>query len=186
MSRIGRKPIEIPKEVKVQVNDHHIVDVVGPLGKLEKDFHPSINVKLFDNKILIERKSDSKFHKSLHGLTRSLIANMIEGVVKGYQKTLQIEGIGFRASVEGKKLILNVGFTGPSEVILPEGIEAKVEKQTIITISGYDKEAVGEFAAKVRAIRKPEPYKGTGIRYLGEHIRRKVGKAATTAGKGKI
>lgn len=184
MSRVGRKPIEVPKGVSVEINDHHIT-VNGPLGKLERDFHYTIDVKLVNNNIEVKRMSDSKFHKSLHGLTRTLIANMVEGVVKSFQKQLQVEGVGYRASVDNKKLVLNIGFTHPVEVPLPDGISAKVEKQTIITLSGSDKEVLGEFAAEIRAIRKPEPYKGRGIKYIDEYIRRKVGKAATTAGKGK-
>lgn len=185
MSRVGKKPIEIPNGISVEINDHHIV-VTGPLGKLERDFHKSMELKLIDNKIEVKRPSDSKEHRSLHGLTRTLISNMVEGVIKRFSKQLQIEGVGYRANVEGNKLILNIGFTRPVEVILPDGILAKVEKQTIITLSGIDKEMLGGFAAKIRSIKKPEPYKGRGIKYVDEYIRRKIGKAATTAGKQKV
>jgi large subunit ribosomal protein L6 len=184
MSRIGKKPVDIPNGVKIEINNN-IVSVSGPLGKLEKTFHKDIALKITDNKVEVARPSDSKMHKSLHGLTRTLIFNMIEGVTKGFQKQLQVEGVGYRANAEAGKLTLNIGFTKPVEIILPKDIQAKVEKQTIITFSGVNKEFLGEFVASIRSIKKPEPYKGRGIKYVGEYIKRKVGKAATTGAKGK-
>jgi len=181
MSRIGKKPIEIPKGVEVKLNGKHI-EVKGPKGKLEFDIHPEINVRIEDNKIILERPSDKKIHKALHGTMRQIINNMIEGVTKGFSKELEIVGTGYRARMEGNKLVINVGFSHPVEILPPPGIQFEVEGQNIIRVKGIDKQLVGDVAAQIRRIRPPEPYKGKGIRYRGEVIRRKAGKAGVKAG----
>lgn len=181
MSRIGKKPIEIPKGVEVKLNGKHI-EVKGPKGKLEFDIHPEINVRIEDNKIVVERPSDKKIHKALHGTMRQIINNMIEGVTKGFSKELEIVGTGYRARMEGNKLVINVGFSHPVEILPPPGIQFEVEGQNIIRVKGIDKQLVGDVAAQIRRIRPPEPYKGKGIRYRGEVIRRKAGKAGVKAG----
>ncbi len=149
----------------------------GPKGELTRKIHEAIEVKVEDGQIVVTRPSDEKFHKSLHGLTRTLIANMVEGVTKGYERTLEIRGVGYRASKQGNKLVLNVGYSHPVEVEAPAGIEFEVPQPTQIIVRGIDKELVGEVAANVRAVRKPEPYLGKGIMYAGERIIRKAGKA---------
>lgn len=186
MSRIGLKPVVIPQGVKVGIKDQQ-VSVEGPKGKLTKLFHPTMKIESVSGQLLVKRPSDARPHRELHGLTRTLLANMVQGVMMGYTKALQIEGVGFRAEAAGSSLTLNVGFTHPVIMKMPEGIIVTVEKQTLITVSGSDKQMVGEMAAQIRRVRPPEPYKGKGIRYVGEHIRRKVGKAAatTTGGGGK-
>ena len=176
MSRIGKMPVEIPDGVEVTIEDHTI-KVKGPKGELTRKIHEAIEVKVEDGQIVVTRPSDEKFHKSLHGLTRTLIANMVEGVTKGYERTLEIRGVGYRASKQGNKLVLNVGYSHPVEVEAPAGIEFEVPEPTQIIVRGIDKELVGEVAANVRAVRKPEPYLGKGIMYAGERIIRKVGKA---------
>jgi len=181
MSRIGKKPIEIPKGVEVKLNGNHI-EVQGPKGKLEMDIHPDMMVKIEGNKIFVERPSDKKFHKALHGTTRQLINNMIEGVTKGFVKELEIVGTGYRAKMEGSKLVINVGFSHPVEFTPPPGIQFEVEGQNIIRVKGIDKYLVGDVAATIRRVRPPEPYKGKGIRYRGEIVRRKAGKAGVKAG----
>jgi large subunit ribosomal protein L6 len=185
MSRIGRQPIVIPQGVKVAINGHQVT-VEGPKGKISKGFHPTMKIESSAIQIAVVRPSDARPHRELHGLTRTLIANMVEGVTKGYAKSLQIEGVGFRAEAAGGSLTLTVGYTHPVIMKMPEGISVSVEKLTLVTISGVDKQMVGEIAARVRRVRPPEPYKGKGIRYVGEYIRRKVGKAAatTTGGAG--
>ncbi len=181
MSRIGRQPIEIPSGVDVEIGDDSIVTVKGPRGTLAQRLHPDMRVVREDGSIRVERPSEESFHRSLHGLSRTLIANMVEGVTKGFEKRLQIVGVGYRAAMKGKDLEIAVGYSHPVVVAAPEGIEFEVPTPTSIVIQGNDKQAVGEIAAKIRKIRKPEPYKGKGIRYEGEHVRKKAGKAAKGA-----
>lgn len=175
MSRIGKMPVTIPKEVKVELFNNR-VKVTGEKGTLEEIIHPSIQVKIDEDKIYVSRPSESKFHKSLHGLSRSLIDNMVKGVSSGFEKILEIRGVGYRAAIEGNKMIIQVGYSHPIKIDPPKGIEFEVEKQKIIKIRGINKKLVGETAAKIRVLRKPEPYKGKGIRYIDEVVRRKVGK----------
>ncbi|RKD34127.1 50S ribosomal protein L6 [Thermohalobacter berrensis] len=178
MSRIGIKPITIPDGVDVKIDDKNYVTVKGPKGQLEQQLHRDMEIVIEENVITVNRPTDNKKHKSLHGLTRTLIANMIEGVTKGYSKALEIVGVGYRAQKQGKKLVLSLGFSHPVEMEPPEGIEVEVPSNTKIVVKGIDKQKVGNFAAKIRELRKPEPYKGKGIRYEGEVVRRKEGKAA--------
>jgi large subunit ribosomal protein L6 len=182
MSRIGKQPIEIPSGVDVAI-DGSRVTVKGPRGSLEQSFHREINILQEDGTIRVERPDDDGFHRSLHGLTRTLLANMVEGVTKGFEKRLEIVGVGYRATLRGKALELSVGFSHTVTVEAPEGIEFEVPAPNRITIRGNDKQAVGEIAANIRKIRKPEPYKGKGIRYEGEYVRKKAGKAAKGAAK---
>lgn len=177
MSRIGLKPIEIPKDVEVKYENNHI-HVKGPKGELERDIHPLVKVNIDGNILTVERANDEKFSRSIHGTTRSLINNMIEGVTKGFQKELEIIGVGYRAQKQGNKLVINAGYSHPVEIEPNEGIEFEVPKNTEIIVKGIDKQKVGSVAAEIRAIRPPEPYKGKGIRYKGEHVRRKEGKTA--------
>ena len=177
MSRIGQKPINIPSGVEVKVLKNNLVEVKGPKGTLSEQISPDMSVTIEDGVITVERPSENKRHKSVHGLSRTLIANMIEGVSEGYSKTLEIEGTGYRAQKQGKKLVLNLGFSHPIELEDPEGIEVEVPDANKIIVKGANKQQVGNYAAVIRALRKPEPYKGKGVRYAGEHIRRKVGKA---------
>lgn len=181
MSRIGKKPITIPEGVEVKIDEHQI-KVKGPKGELTKSIPAQIEVSLKQSEgqkelVVIPRKKSAKNIRALWGLFRALIFNMVEGVTKGFEKKLEIEGVGYRVALEGDKLVLSLGFSHPIEIKAPEGIEFKVEKNTI-TISGLDKQLVGQMAAKIRAQRRPEPYKGKGIRYADEVIRRKVGKKA--------
>lgn len=176
MSRIGLKPIVVPAGVEVILGEENFVEVKGPKGKLNQQLSREMNIKMEGNTISIERPSEIKRHKSLHGLTRTLLANMIDGVSKGFTKTLIIEGTGYRAAKSGKKLTLNLGYSHPIEVMDPEGITVEVPEPTKIVINGIDKQQLGNFAANIRAHRRPEPYKGKGVRYEGEYIRRKVGK----------
>ena len=175
MSRIGRKPIAVPAGVDVKI-DGHVVTVKGPKGTLTKSFHKDMIIKLEGNEIIVERPTEDKLHKSLHGLTRTLVSNMVEGVTHGFSKSLDIDGIGYRAQKQGKNLVMNLGYS--HQVIVPEidGITIDVPAQNKIVISGPDKQKVGQFAAEVREKRPPEPYKGKGIKYVDEVIRRKVGK----------
>jgi len=175
MSRIGKMPITIPKGVKVEVNNNKI-KVSGEKGTLERIFHSDIPIKIKEDKIYVSRTSESKFHRALHGLTRSLINNMVKGVSLGFEKVLEIQGVGYRATLESGKMVIQIGYSHPIKVEPPEGIEFEVEKQKIIKIRGIDKQLVGETAAKIRILRKPEPYKGKGIRYIDEVVRRKIGK----------
>ena len=177
MSRIGKAPIEIPSGVDITVNGNHVV-VKGPKGTLEQDVHPDISVRVADGTVTVERPSDERRHRSLHGLTRSLVANMVTGVTAGFSKTLEIVGVGYRASLKGSDLEVLVGFSHPVLVPAPQGITFAAETPTRITVSGSDKQLVGQVAADIRALRPPDPYKGKGIRYEGEYIRRKAGKAA--------
>ncbi|HHX67051.1 MAG: 50S ribosomal protein L6 [Miniphocaeibacter sp.] len=176
MSRIGLKPIEIPAGVEVKVNDGNLVHVKGPKGELTQQIDQGMTINIDNNTVVVSRPSDSKKNKSLHGLSRSLLENMIVGVTDGYKKTLVIEGTGYRAAKAGKKLTLNLGYSHPIEVEDPEGIEIEVPDAHTIVITGIDKQKVGNFAANIRDYRKPEPYKGKGVRYENEYIRRKVGK----------
>ncbi len=176
MSRVGRQPVAIPAGVQVTV-DGNTVKVKGPKGELTRTFHRDMIIELADNKIVVRRPSDERLHKALHGLTRTLIANMVEGVTKGYERALELVGTGYRASKVGNKLVLSVGFSHPVEIEPPAGITVEVPNPASIIIRGVDKELVGQFAANVRAVKPPEPYLGKGIRYAGEKVRRKVGKA---------
>jgi len=175
MSRIGKMPITIPKGVKVELTNNKI-KVSGERGTLERNIHPDIQVKIEEDKIYVSKPSDSKFHRSLHGLSRALINNMIKGVFSGFEKILEIRGVGYRAVLEDGKIVIQIGYSHPIKVDTPKGIEFEVEKQKIIKVKGIDKQLVGETAAKIRLLRKPEPYKGKGIRYIDEVVRRKVGK----------
>jgi large subunit ribosomal protein L6 len=175
MSRIGKMPITIPKEVKVELNNNKI-KVSGERGTLEINIHPDIQVKIEEDKIYISRPSDGRFHRSLHGLSRALINNMVKGVSSGFEKILEIQGVGYRAVLEDGKMVIQIGYSHPVSIEPPKGIEFEVEKQKIIKVKGIDKQLVGETAAKIRLVRKPEPYKGKGIRYIDEVVRRKVGK----------
>ncbi len=181
MSRIGRQPIEIPSGVEVEVGDDALVTVTGPRGTLSQRLHPEMRILKEEGVVRVERPSDEGYHRSLHGLTRTLIANMVEGVTKGYEKRLQIVGVGYRATMKGKDLEVLVGYSHPVVVPAPEGIEFEVPTPTQILVRGNDKEAVGRMAADIRKIRKPEPYKGKGIRYENEIVRKKAGKAAKGA-----
>ncbi len=176
MSRIGLKPIDIPSGVEVKIDKNNYVEVKGPKGQVSQQLSPEMEIKIEDNQILINRPTDIKRHKSLHGLTRTLIANMIDGVTEGYSKTLLIQGTGYRAQKRGKKLVLNLGYSHPIELEDPEGIEVEVPQANQIIIKGADKQQVGNYAAVIRDFRKPEPYKGKGVRYADEVVRRKVGK----------
>ena len=182
MSRIGKKPITIPAGVDVKI-DGSKVTVKGPKGTLENTFNPEIAIAIEGSEIIVTRSSDDKNHRALHGLTRTLVANMVEGVTNGYSKTLEVNGVGYRAQKQGKNLVMNLGFS--HQVIVPEiaGITIDVPSPNQIVISGADKQQVGQFAAEVREKRPPEPYKGKGIKYADEHIRRKEGKAAKGAKK---
>lgn len=182
MSRIGRLPIPIPPGVEVALEGRRIT-VRGPKGVLVRDLHPDMIVRRTDDRLVVERPSDEKLHRQLHGLTRTLVANMVEGVTKGYRKALEISGVGYRAALVGRKLQLSLGYSHPVEIEPPEGISFEVENPTRLAVVGIDKELVGQVAARVRATRKPEPYKGKGVRYAGEVIRRKAGKAGKIGGK---
>ena len=176
MSRIGRMPIAIPAGVTVEIAENNKVTVNGPKGTLERVLAPEMEIKVEGAEIVVSRPNDLKRMKALHGLTRTLINNMVVGVTAGYQKVLEINGVGYRAAKQGKTLTLSLGYSHPVEMIDPEGIETTVENQTKITVKGIDKEKVGQFAAEIRSKRGPEPYKGKGIKYSDEVIRRKVGK----------
>lgn len=176
MSRIGRLPVLIPDGVKCELSANHL-KVAGPKGTLERTFLPSMSIKIEGKEIQVTRPSDVRQDRAVHGLTRALIQNMVVGVTQGFEKTLLIEGVGYRASLQGKNLNLALGFSHPVTVEPPEGITFAVEGTQTIKIAGIDRELVGQTASDIRALRKPEPYKGKGIRYATEHIRRKVGKA---------
>ncbi len=177
MSRIGRLPIDIPAGVEVKIEEGNKVTVKGPKGTLEKCLPVEMTIKVEDNQVVVTRPNDLKKMKSLHGLTRSLIANMITGVSEGYEKKLEINGVGYRAQKKGKEITFNLGFSHPVVMTDPEGIETVMEGQNVIIVKGIDKEKVGQYAAEIRELRKPEPYKGKGIKYADEVIRRKVGKS---------
>lgn len=176
MSRVGKKPVEIPGNTKIEFKDGTIV-VKGPKGELKKTIHPRMKVELKNNQIEVIRRSDSKLDKSLHGSTRNIIFNMVQGVNEGYSKELEIIGVGFRAQVTERTLNIQLGFSHPITFSIPEGIIVELPKPTQIIVKGIDKEKVGEVAAKIRSFYRPEPYKGKGIRYKGEYVRHKVGKA---------
>jgi large subunit ribosomal protein L6 len=175
MSRVGKKPIEIPAGVTVTL-DNNIVTVKGPKGELSRTFHADIEIKVEDNVINISRPSDAKEHRALHGTTRAVLANMVEGVSKGFERTLELVGVGYRASKQGNKLVLSVGYSHPVEIEPEAGLEVEVPANTKVIVKGTDKERVGALAANIRDVRPPEPYKGKGIRYEGEFVRRKEGK----------
>jgi len=181
MSRIGKQPIPLPQGVDVAI-EGTAVRVKGPKGVLEREFNNSISIRVEDGRLLVERSSDNPQDRSLHGLSRSLLNNMVTGVTNGFQKSLDLVGVGYRASKQGKKLVLAVGYSHPVEIDPPEGIEIDVPAPNKVVVKGVDKEQVGAIAANIRSVREPEPYKGKGIKYEGERIRRKAGKAG---GKGK-
>ena len=176
MSRIGRHPIAIPAGVTVEIAENNVVTVKGPKGTLEKALPTEMEIKQEGEEIVVTRPNDLKKMKSLHGLTRTLINNMVVGVTTGYEKKLEVNGVGYRAQKQGKKLILSLGYSHPVEMEDPEGITVEVPNQTELVVKGIDKQLVGNYAAKIRDWRKPEPYKGKGIKYAGEYIRRKEGK----------
>ncbi|BBH24012.1 50S ribosomal protein L6 [Paenibacillus baekrokdamisoli] len=176
MSRIGRKPIQVPGGVNIDL-DNSFITVKGPKGSLSRAIHKDMKVEVADSVITVERPSDNKLHRSLHGTTRSVIANMVSGVTDGFAKNLELVGVGYRASKNGDKIVLNVGYSHPVEITPENGIEFDVPTNTKITVRGIDKELVGATAAKIRSVREPEPYKGKGIKYEGERIIRKEGKA---------
>jgi large subunit ribosomal protein L6 len=182
MSRIGRLPIAIPSGVDVAVDGRNVT-IKGPKGQLTRELHPDITVAREDGSIVVSRPTEQKQHKQLHGLTRTLVNNMVVGVTAGYRKPLEITGVGYRAALVGRKLQLNLGYSHPIEIDPPAGITFELENPTRLTVVGIDKELVGQIAARVRSTRKPEPYKGKGVRYAGERIRRKAGKAGKIGGK---
>lgn len=179
MSRIGRRVITIPQGVQVQLQGRTFT-AKGPKGEHRQTVHPDMQVTIADGEIQVQRPSDQGRHRALHGLTRTLVANCVKGVSEGFIKKLEIRGVGYRAEVQGRKLVMTVGYSNPVEYPAPEGIEIKAETPTLVAVSGVDKQRVGQVAAEIRAIRPPEPYKGKGIRYEGEFVRQKAGK---TAGK---
>ena len=180
MSRIGRLPVEIPAGVEITVAENNVVTVKGPKGTLTESLPVEMDIKVENNQVVVTRPNDLKKMKSLHGLTRTLVANMVTGVTKGYEKVLEINGVGYRAQKKGKEITFNLGFSHPVVMTDPEGIETEMDGQNIIIVKGIDKEKVGQYAAEIRELRKPEPYKGKGIKYSDERIIRKEGK---TAGK---
>jgi large subunit ribosomal protein L6 len=175
MSRVGLKPVEIPSGVTLTLNEN-TVTVKGPKGELTRSFDPEITIKVEDNQVLVERPSDNKNHRALHGTTRSLINNMVEGVTNGFERALELIGVGYRATKSGNKLVISAGYSHPVEIVPEQGIDIEVPSNTKVIVRGIDKERVGAVAANIRAVRKPEPYKGKGIRYEGEYVRRKEGK----------
>lgn len=181
MSRIGKKPIAIPANVKVEAGDNRI-HIEGPKGKLQLIISGRIGIEIKDNKITLSRATDIKTDKSLHGLYRALIVNMIKGVTDGYEKQLEIIGVGYKAQIQGKVLNMQLGYSHPVNIPIPEGLTIETPKPTVITIKGINKELVGKTASEIRMVCPPEPYKGKGIRYLGEYIKKKVGKAQATGG----
>ena len=180
MSRIGKQPIPVPDGVKVDLQGSRL-KVTGPKGTLEQEFDPIITLSYSGDEIVASRSSDGTEHRAKHGLTRALINNMVIGVTQGFEKVLEIQGVGYRASIQGKNLNLALGYSHPITLDPPKGIELEVEGTNVIKVKGIDKQAVGQFAADIRKWRKPEPYKGKGIRYRGEYVRRKVGKAGVAA-----
>ncbi len=176
MSRIGKAPIEVPSKVDVTI-DGNTITIKGPLGQMTRTLRPEVEVIREGNLLLVQRKSEDRISRALHGLSRTLVANMVQGVDKGFSKNLEMVGVGYRAQVQGKKLVMQLGFSHPIEVDPPAGIEISVEANTKITVKGYDKQLVGDVAADIRSYRPPEPYKGKGVRYAGEYVRRKAGKS---------
>jgi large subunit ribosomal protein L6 len=182
MSRIGRLPVPVPSGVDITIDGRKLT-VKGPKGELTRELHPEMAVLREDGSIVVRRPSEEKRHRQLHGLTRTLVNNMVIGVTTGYRKPLEITGVGYRASLVGKKLQLNLGYSHPIEIDPPAGVSFEVENPTHLAVVGVDKELVGQVAARVRATRKPEPYKGKGVKYVGERIRRKAGKAGKIGAK---
>jgi large subunit ribosomal protein L6 len=182
MSRIGRLPVEIPSGVKVHVADGRL-RVEGPRGILERRLEPEVSVAVEGPKIVVQRRDDSRRARSVHGLTRILVNNMVQGVGKGFTRVLEINGVGYRAEARGTILFLTLGYSHPIAFQLPKGVTAKVEKQVVVTLEGSDRELLGQVCAQVRALRPPEPYKGKGVKYAEEHIRRKAGKSAAGAAR---
>jgi large subunit ribosomal protein L6 len=182
MSRIGNKPISVPNGVTVNIDGRH-VKVKGPKGELEQTFRPEIKIEQQDGQIVVTRPSEDTLHRSLHGLTRTLIANMVTGVTDGFTRNLEIAGVGYRVAKDGQALVFSLGFSHPVRIDPPQGVTFNVETPTRFSVSGIDKQAVGEQAAQIRKLREPEPYKGKGIMYAGERIRRKAGKAGKVGGK---
>ncbi|MBA3235784.1 MAG: 50S ribosomal protein L6 [Chloroflexi bacterium] len=182
MSRIGRLPITVPSGVDVTIDGRNVT-VKGPKGTLSRALHPDMTLSREDETLVVTRPTEQKTHRQLHGLTRTLVNNMVVGVTDGYRKGLEITGVGYRAALSGRKLTLNLGYSHPIEIEPPEGISFEVENPTRLAVVGIDKELVGQIAAKVRSTRKPEPYKGKGVRYSGEYVRRKAGKAGKIGGK---
>ena len=182
MSRIGKRPITIPNKVTVEIDGQHVA-VKGPKGTLERTLPAKVTVQQQGNNLLVQRQDESRTARERHGLCRTLVANMVDGVSQGFEKRLDIQGVGYRAQAQGSKLILNVGYSKPVEMAMPKGIQVVVENNTQVIVSGIDKEEVGNTAAKIRAVRPPEPYKGKGIRYLGEFVRRKAGKTGKSGKK---
>jgi len=178
MSRIGNKVIQVPADVTVTVSPENYVVVKGPKGQLEFQFNQNLTIKLEGNEITVTRPNDEIFSRKIHGTTRALIQNMVTGVKDGFKKQLEIKGVGYRALLQGNTVVLNMGFSHPVELEIPEGVTVTIPKNTEVTIEGADKQAVGEFAAKIRSVKKPEPYLGKGIRYVGEYVPRKAGKTA--------
>ena len=176
MSRIGRRPIEIPGTVQIEIGDNNAVRVTGPKGELSQVFARSLSITREDGTVLVERPDNERENRSLHGLTRTLLSNMVVGVTDGYRRELEIQGVGYRAAMDGSTLILNVGFSHQVRMVPPAGITYAIDGNTRVIVSGIDKQAVGEEAARIRRVRPPEPYKGKGIRYAGEYVRRKAGK----------
>lgn len=184
MSRIGKQPVKIPNGVTVTQGADKTITAKGSKGELSMTPHDLVKVEIKDDEITVTRANDERFSRSLHGLTRALIANMVTGVSEGFKKQLEIKGVGYRAQLQGKKLVLNLGYSHPIEYTPPEGITIEIDpdNKNLLTISGIDKESVGHTAAIIRGYRKPEPYKGKGIRYIDEYVQRKAGKAAASAG----
>jgi large subunit ribosomal protein L6 len=182
MSRIGRLPIAVPAGVDVAIEGQHVT-VTGPKGTLSRELHPEMLIGREDDQIVVRRPTEQKTHKQLHGLTRTLVNNMVVGVTAGYRKALEINGVGYRAALVGRKLQLNLGYSHQIEIDPPAGISFELENPTHLAVLGIDKELVGQIAARVRSTRKPEPYKGKGVRYAGEQVRRKAGKAGKIGGK---
>lgn len=182
MSRVGRKPIPITAGVKVTTTDEHVITVEGPKGTLTRTLHPEMRLEIEDSVLRVERPSDSGPHRALHGLTRSLVANMVEGVTNGFRKEMEIIGVGYRAQLQGQRLVMQLGYSHPIEVDPPAGISFEVTGNNRVAVVGIDKEQVGQQAADIRKWRKPEPYKGKGVRYVGEVVFRKAGK---TGAKGR-
>lgn len=175
MSRIGKMPVVIPSGVTVNLEDG-LVRVKGPKGELTQTLRPEVSVTVEDAELTVARESDAKAHRALHGLTRALVANMVRGVTQGFQKSLELQGVGYRAEKRGNKLVLTVGYSHPVEYPEPDGVSISTPSPTVIVVEGADKQKVGQAAAEIRQVRPPEPYKGKGIRYQGEHVRRKAGK----------
>ncbi|MDJ0734670.1 MAG: 50S ribosomal protein L6 [Nostocaceae cyanobacterium] len=175
MSRIGKRPITVPAKVEVTI-DGTKVSVKGPKGELSRELSPNVTVSKEGDTLLVQRKDDSRLSRQMHGLSRTLVANMVEGVSAGFQRRLEIQGVGYRAQVQGRNLVLNIGYSHQVQIAPPDGVQFAVENNTNVIVTGYDKEIVGNIAAKIRDVRPPEPYKGKGIRYAGEAVRRKAGK----------